>query len=61
MGCIRLGGLHAGALEFGLWLLCVELCRSDVAVLRVLLFGRFMAGNMPKIQYGRHFLAVFQP
>ena len=39
----------------------MEFYKLDVAILKILLFGHFMAGNVPKIQYGRHFLAVFQP
>ena len=60
-GCNRLDGLYAGDLGFRLWVLCVEFCRFGVAILRVLLFGHFMAGKLPKNGGHIGFLAIKWP
>ena len=60
-GTIHLGTIHARDLKFGMYLPCMMFYKSDVAILKILIFGLFMATKRSKIQYGRHFLAFFGP
>ena len=58
---IHLDTIHVTNLKFGMYLLCMTFHISYVAILKILLFGLFMATKRPKIQYGSHFSAHFCP
>ena len=58
---IHLNSKHVQDLKFGMYLPCGAFDKFDVEILKILLFGQFMAEKLPKSRGHVGFLRVFLP